>query len=472
VGQVLARGDLYHVVADKTISAVPARPAVSFRLFLVCSFVLLGRPQDILTFLQPWRPALVVTVLAVAAMVFGARRQELSAALATPESKRYLLFYLIMIVGIPFAYHRRIAFEGVVEGYVVNMLFFVLLVFQVTSLQRLRSLVWVICLCTVMYSVFGGLLQAGYVGGGRLSLVGHMFDPNDTAFLLVSLFPLCLYFVRFDEGMLKRLVAVAAIFSAIAMILQTGSRGGILGFGVVLLILLLTKAGGIEKSYKWLIVVMLVSTLLLFRDAIDIERYLTLTDLSSDYNLSSQGGRLELWQAALDLSLANPVTGVGVNCFSWAHYLASLAAGESYLRYHAVHNSYLQVSAEIGLFGFGVFMFIVVRSCLTFFRTSRIQVQPETRETSEMSALGGLMLLGFAGLLVSGFFLSQGYSIFFTLYFGLAAAMGRLQARPTTGIETTRGAADTSERSRGGGHSGKSWHDPVKAPSGSSPRQA
>ena len=116
---------------------------MSFRLFLLCSFVVLGRPQDILTFLQPMRPALVLTVLAVGAMVFGARRQELLAALSTSESKRYLLFYLIMIVGIPFAYYRRAAFEGVIEGYLANMLFFVLLVFQVTSLQRLKSLVWV-----------------------------------------------------------------------------------------------------------------------------------------------------------------------------------------------------------------------------------------------------------------------------------------------------------------------------------------
>jgi len=45
---------------------------------------------------------------------------------------------------------------------------------------------------------------------------------------------------------------------------------------------------------------------------------------------------------------------------------------------------------------------------------------------------------------VSGFFLSQGYSIFLTLYFALAAAMGRLQAGPSAGIEATRGAADTS----------------------------
>ena len=417
---------------------------MTFRLFLVCSFFLLGRPQDILTFLQPMRPALVLTVLAMLALVFGGRRQELSAALSMSESKRYFLFYLIMIVGIPFAYHRRVAFEGVFEGYLVNVFFFVLLVSQVTSLQRLKSLVWVICLCTAMYSVFGGVLQT--FDSVRFQVAGNMFDPNDTAYLLVSLFPLCLYFVRFDEGLLKRLVAVAAILSSIAIILQTGSRGGILGFGAVLLILLLTKAGGIGKSFKWLIVVMLVSTLLFFRDTIDIERYLTMTDLSSDYNLSSKGGRLELWKAAIDLSFANPVTGVGVNCFNWAHFLARAAVGESYLRYHAVHNSYLQISAEMGLIGFGIFMAIIVRSFSTFFSVSRIQVQRETREAIEIRALGGNMLLGFVGLLVSGFFLSQGYSIYSTLYFALAATAGRMGA----GLSANIGSPSVEGRTRGG----------------------
>jgi O-antigen ligase len=433
------------VVSDKAISAVATFKTMSFRLFLLCSFVLLGRPQDILPFLQPLRPALVLTALAMGAFVFGGHRQELSAALSTPESKRYLLFYLIMIVGIPFAYHRRIAFESIFEGYVVNMLFFVLLVSQVTSLQRLKSLVWVICLCTVMYSVFGGVLQS--FDSVRFQVVGNMLDPNDTAFLLVSLFPLCLYVVRFDEGLLKRLVAVAAIIGSMAVILNTGSRGGILGFGAVLLILLLTKAGGIGKSFKGLIVVMFVSTLLFFRDTIDLERYLTLTDLSSDYNVTSEGGRLPLWQAAIDLSFANPVTGVGVNCFTWAHYLAKKAAGESYLREHVIHNSFLQVASEVGLIGFGIFVLINLRSVFTFVRMSRLRLQTQSREASEISALSGFMLLGFVGLLVSGFFLSQAYSLYFTLYFALAAVMGRLQA----GIEATRGAADTSERYVGGG---------------------
>lgn len=403
---------------------------MSFRLFLVCSFILLGRPQDVLTFLQAVRPALVFTVLAMAALVFGDRQHQLSSALSTLESKRYLLFYLLMIVGIPFAAHKGLAFDGVFQMYLINVLFFVLLVSHVNSLQRLKSIVWVVCISTLMYSFFGGLLQGG--GAGRFQAFGNALDPNDTAYVLLSLFPLCLYFVRFDEGLLKKIVAVAAVFSAIAIILQTGSRGGILGFGTVLLILLLTKAGGIRKGHKMLFVVLLVSTFLLMRDKIDVERYMTLSDVSSDYNVSSEGGRIELWQSAIDLSLANPITGVGVECYPFAHLRSRQLAGESFLRWQYTHNSFLQVATEVGLVGFAVFVLINLRSLFTFLRVSRVQVQPETREASEICALGGLMLLGFAGLLVSGFFLSQGYSIFSTLYFALAAAMRRLQAGPST----------------------------------------
>src|SRR6266853_169360 len=401
---------------------------MSFRLFLVCSFFLLGRPQDILTFLQPARPTLVLTILAVGAMVFGGHRKELSAALSMPESKRYLLFYLIMIVGIPFASHRGLAFQGVFVTYIVNVLFFVLLVSQVTSLQRLKSLVWVICISTVTYSVFGGLLQSGSGGDGRFQVSGSAFDANDTAYVLLSLFPLCLYFIRFDDGMLKKLVAIAAVFSAVAVVLATGSRGGILGLGTVLLVLLLTKTGGIKTSHKVFLVVMLASTFLLMRDRIDVDRYLALSDVSSDYNVSSEGGRIELWQSAVDLSLANPITGVGVECYPFAHLRARQLAGESFLRWQYTHNSFLQVATEVGLAGFAVFVLINLRSLFTFLRISRIRIEPEAREASEIRVLGGLMLLGFAGLLVSGFFLSQGYSIFSTLYFALAAATVRLQA--------------------------------------------
>jgi O-antigen ligase len=140
-----------------------------------------------------------------------------------------------------------------------------------------------------------------------------------------------------------------------------------------------------------------------------------------------------LWTAAVDLSLANPITGVGVDCFSFAHWQMRALAGELYLRYHAVHNSFLQIAAEVGLIGFAVYALICLRSIATFLRISRMPTHAKTPESRDMAALGGLMLLGFVGLLVSGFFLSQGYSIFSTLYFALAAAMVRIRAGVAAG---------------------------------------
>jgi putative inorganic carbon (hco3(-)) transporter len=406
---------------------------VTFKLFLLYSFVLLARPQDIATFLQPLRLALVLSVLALLALLFGNPRKELAAALATPGSRSYLLLFVIMILGIPFASHRKIAFEGVLLLYAANVIFFFLLVSLVTSLQKLKSVIWVICLSTFVYSMFGGLLGTGNAGGERFQVQLGGFDPNDTAYVLLSLFPPCLFFIQFNEGSLKKLVAVAATCGAIAAILLTGSRGGILALGAIVLILFLRRTGGIGKGQKIALALAILGVWVLMMDRIDVRRYLSLTDISSDYNISSEGGRLELWEAAVELIVANPVTGVGVNCFTWSHYLTRVAAGDTYLAEHAVHNSFLQIAAEVGLFGFAVYVLISARSLLTFLRTSRAESRPQSSESTEMRALASLMLLGYVGLLVSGFFLSQGYSIFTTLYFALATSLTRIQAEPHAG---------------------------------------
>jgi len=402
---------------------------VSFPIFLLCTFVLLARPQDILTFLQPIHPALLVTALAVGSSALGGRLKDLSTALSTPEAKRYLLLYLIMIVGIPFATHRRLAFEGVLLGYSVNIIFFLLLVSHVDSLQRLKSIAWIVSLSTLMYSVIGGILHIGDSGGGRFEVLGTSFDPNDTAYVLVSMFPISLYFVRFNEGLLRRTIAAVVVCSSIAIILLTGSRGGVMALAAVLLIMFFTTTGGIGKGYKTLFLILLCLTWVIVGDQVDVDRYLTLLDLSSDYNVTTdEGGRIELWEAGIGLALANPITGVGVNCFEFAYFLAREAAGNTYLRWHTIHNSFLQIASEVGLVGFFIYLSISVRSFLTFLQISRVQraARSNLQEFAEMSALGGVMLLGFLGLLVSGFFLSQGYSIFTTLYFALAAALVRL----------------------------------------------
>lgn len=361
----------------------------------------------------------------MAALLLGDGKRDLATALALPQSKNYFLFYFIMILGIPFAYHKGVAFQGVFVMYLGNMIFFVLLVSHISSFQKLKSMATVICASTLTYGFFGGLLLG--LSEGRVGVFGGVFDPNDTALVLLALFPMCLYFIRFNKGLTIRAIALIATGSSIAVILLTGSRGGILGLASILLIMLVSDVTGVAKGQKFLFLLIIAATCYFLRDFINVERYLTLTDLASDYNATAEGGRIDLWIAAINLVASHPITGVGVECYAFAQYLLRENAGAEYLGWLQPHNSMLQIASEVGVIGFFIFALIIIRSLATFFKASRLRQIVSSHEASEFSNLAGLMFLGFAGLLVSGFFLSQGYSNFFTLYFALAASIRRIQ---------------------------------------------
>lgn len=402
---------------------------MAYKLLLLWSFVLIGRPQDLLPVLQPLRPALVLTAMTLLAVIFSGEKNFKNVFLLK-ETKRYLLFFVIMIIGIPFAYHRRIAFESIFLGYLLSIIFFLVLVSEINSLKKLKSLVLIICISNFLFSFFG--LLYGSSDGGRFGIYGSMFDENDVAYVLTSLFPLSIYYLQFNEGLIKRIFGIITICSSIIVTLMTGSRGGLLGLITVLTIMLLTKTGGMKKSHKFMIMGLIGVVYFLMSDKLDLTRYLTLLDISSDYNVSDETGRMQIWERAITLMLSHPITGVGVGCFTMALGYMRESLGLPPI-WQATHNSFLQIGAEVGLIGFMVFILIILRSLITFLHISKIEAT--SNEAREISTLGGLMFLGFIGHLVTANFLTQGYSIYFVMYFALAAVIRRLQTElPVFGI--------------------------------------
>ena len=72
---------------------------------------------------------------------------------------------------------------------------------------------------------------------------------------------------------------------------------------------------------------------------------MTLTEMGSDYNVSEETGRVQIWKRAYQLISENPLTGIGANCFPMAlGYLRQ----ELFLtpRWQASHNSYIQIITE------------------------------------------------------------------------------------------------------------------------------
>ncbi len=395
---------------------------MAYKLLLLWSLILIGRPQDLLPVLQPLRPALVLTVMTLLAVIFN-RDKNLKNVFLLKETKCYLLFFVIMIIGVPFAVHRRIAFESIFFGYLLSILFFLILVSEINSIKKLKSLVLIICISNFMFGFFG-VLYGSSSSGGRFRIYGSMFDQNDIAYVLTSLFPLSIFYLQSSEEFIKRIFGIIIICSSIMVILMSGSRGGLLGLITVLAIMLLTKIGSMKKSHKFMFMGFIVVVYFLISDKLNLTRYLTLLDISSDYNVSEETGRTQIWEKAITLMLSHPITGVGVGCFPIALAYMREDLGLQPI-WQATHNSFLQIGAEVGLIGFVVFILIILRSLLTFLHTSKIEAT--STEARELSTLGGLMFLGFIGHLVTTNFLTQGYSIYFVMYFALAAILKRLE---------------------------------------------
>ena len=400
---------------------------MTFRVFSLWAFVLIGRPQDIFPFIQPFSPALLLTIVTSVLVFFKITGTKASSLLRLTEVRRYIPFFLIMILGIPFAYHRRVAFNHIFLFYLMNVLFFLLFIFLIDSFEKLKSITLVVSVSTFFYSLFS--LIKGAFSHGRLITQGSMFDPNDIAYVLVSLFPLSFFFLREGESFLKKAVAVITVVASIIVIVLTGSRTGVLGLLTVLLLLLFTNLGNLRRYYKVLFFAGLIVFFMVFREKINIERYLTLAEIGSDYNVTAEFGRFDVWGKTIQLILSNPITGVGVGCSPMAiGYLRDEL--DLIPRWQAVHNSYLQVAVETGLIGFMFFISAIVCCLRNFYQRGRdhaISNRVISSERLGLNALAGTLLVGFIGNLVGAFFLTQGYSIFFTLFFAFSAVLRKFR---------------------------------------------
>lgn len=76
----------------------------------------------------------------------------------------------------------------------------------------------------------------------------------------------------------------------------------------------------------------------------------------------SAGGRILLWDLALDLFKANPVFGIGFAGYSMSAGGAVIATGETLPENQDVHNYYMRTLCEQGIIGISILLFILYRA--------------------------------------------------------------------------------------------------------------
>jgi O-antigen ligase len=284
------------------------------------------------------------------------------------------------------------------------------------AIRERRHVVWIVgafVLGAVISAAFG-LLESN---GARLA--GGIGDPDGEAALLTAALALDFGLIAaVPRGSPLRLLAVVGGLIMGVGLLDTGSRGGVVALGVVLVAAVVfggrwrARAAGL---------VLLVAVLAPFY-------VLLLTPSAAVQHLSSStsSGRTDLWKVGVRMWQANPVVGVGSGNFALAavHYVQSagpLSRADLIVDVpHATHNTYLEILDELGVPGLIAFIVIAVASISSALRAARLY---ERTGNAAFELMCRCVALALIAQLSADFFITNEYEHLLWLLLALPPAL-------------------------------------------------
>lgn len=287
-----------------------------------------------------------------------------------------------------------------IDPYFKLIIFLVLLANTIDTRQKLIFFIWVMILS---YSDLATV--ARYFD--RLSAY-YFLDRNNFAFSLVGTISIPIIFALHQKEWLRKGEAVAYFIILLYGIAGTDSRGGYMGLITVFLALFLLN---LKKPKNFIILLIPIVLVLLNVSAIHWQRFGT---IAGDHTGGTGGQRLALWATATRMMRAHPFLGVGSG--ESGPLFPEYGTFESQLRVGGhigeesikIHNMTLQLGAETGFIGLGIFLTIVILSLLNLHHARRIcKSHPELVSAKYLvDALG----VSIYGLLISGQFANFGYN--------------------------------------------------------------
>lgn len=187
-------------------------------------------------------------------------------------------------------------------------------------------------------------------------------DPHMFSFFLGLLLPL-------SAGLAMRLKKPLyfLIFAVLlAADILTFSRGGYLGLFAGAFFMLFIFWRDLDRKYKIALIlgaVIIMGTLLL-RSPVS-ERFMSSFDLKE----GSNSGRLEMWKEAGKIILENPLLGTGIG-----NYPLWIKPSANYREPIYVHNTYLDIAVETGVFNALIWMGILAASIFIFLKKSKKEI--------------------------------------------------------------------------------------------------
>ncbi|EGQ8308759.1 hypothetical protein GKA53_15610 [Vibrio parahaemolyticus] len=372
-------------------------------LFVIFSFF---RIHEAFPAIYSFKIPLLLSLGALAALAFHLLLSRQLTAFWHPSLKWLCIFWGLVIIGIVFASSRDIAITVFKNTYWKIIVMTLAITWLITKPQQLAQMSKAIIVAGMLIGLVAlnnaangiDLVEGTRVSIGR-SIGSVLGDPNDLA--LVLMFPLAFTVSQLMEKRsppLLRLFALITCFILFFAVIQTQSRGGLLGSLSVFAYFAFKHI----KSKTLVLVLGAVAALALYAFAGISGR--ESGGAAEDGIDASAMGRLYAWEAAFKMALHHPFTGVGLDNFYFNYYFYSPHWDGIN---HAVHSTWFGVLAETGFVGLAVFITLIV----SLIRTSLKSISLLTPDSDYALTVGAnAVLSGLIGTIVSGTFLTQGFT--------------------------------------------------------------
>jgi O-antigen ligase len=346
---------------------------------LAFTALLFFRPQDDVPALRPLHLAELTAIAGLAAMAARRMASGQTITRVNPELVGVMALGAVIVLTIPFSFWPGGSLAMFSDVYVKIILIFALMMTTLTTPKRLAQLTWLIVIASG-YIALRGLADysrgVNLVEGDRLAgAVGGMFEnPNDLALNLVTFMGPALFFALEDRRLARRGFALALAGIMFAAIVFTKSRSGFIGLaamGTVVACYSLRRRPGLIFAiiFAGLVVLPMVPQSVW-------DRMSTITDAEAEQT-GSRSQRIQLMSQGLQVFANNPLTGVGAGQFR------NYDGPEMIERWRVTHNVWLQVAADLGIFGLVAFGFLVWRAFLSAIVTRRALAPPRRRARGE-----------------------------------------------------------------------------------------
>ena len=353
MGQIL----LYIFLAGTAVAAM-ARPWIGVIAGYV--FVILG-PQHIWWWnFQGVRPFLLVAIPTMIGIVFNWTRKEIDFSFLKTKIN-LLIIILFGCITISYLFGPYVdggpgpqfqdpdlLYDRIWKAY----LFYFMATLCINDEKKFKCLSYVM-IASVIYLTYWAKDQylSGFWGGrmaGPRSIDGGMYvDENVFAMLFVVGLPFLYYAGFYFKKKIIRWGLWLAIPFGWHAIFLTGSRGGLLGLAVTVLLI------SWRSPKRWIGVLLIPALLIAFQwqaGSVLKERAATIDDYQTE---SSSAGRIQVWEVSIQMMVAHPLTGVGLG-----------GMGPAFPDYsphkpRVAHNAYFQTGAESGIIAFVVYISLI-----------------------------------------------------------------------------------------------------------------